>query len=144
MFIRGINSLMSNAQPLIVIDGVEQDMQQNRVCLHDGQVNNILANISPDDVENVTVLKNATALYGARGANGVVIITTKRGQPVEVQLQARTARDSMASHLLHEIQHGIQSYEGFAGGGSKQNFISEADKTVLVRGISAACYLSAD
>ena len=72
------------------------------------------------------------------------IITTKRGQPVEVQLQARTARDSMASHLLHEIQHGIQSYEGFAGGGSKQNFISEADKTVLVRGISAACYLSAD
>lgn len=88
MFIRGINSLMSNAQPLIVIDGVEQDMQQNRVCLHDGQVNNILANISPDDVENVTVLKNATALYGARGANGVVIITTKRGRSMATRIDA--------------------------------------------------------
>lgn len=46
MFIRGLNSLNADAQPLIVIDGVEQDMQRGRINLHDGQFNNILANIS--------------------------------------------------------------------------------------------------
>ena len=68
MFIRGLNSITSDAQPLIVIDGIEQDMQRSRTSLHSGQFNNILANISPDDIEKVTVLKNATALYGARGS----------------------------------------------------------------------------
>ena len=72
MFIRGLNSITSDAQPLIVIDGIEQDMQRDRYSLHAGQYNNMLANIAPDDIEKVTVLKNATALYGARGANGVV------------------------------------------------------------------------
>ena len=79
MFIRGLNSINADAQPLIVVDGIEMDMQRDRYSLHDGQYNNILANISPDDVEKVTVLKNATALYGSRGANGVVLIDTKRG-----------------------------------------------------------------
>ena len=88
MFIRGLNSITSEAQPLIVIDGVEQDMQRNRPSLHDGQFNNILANISPDDIEKVTVLKNATALYGARGANGVVLIETKRGHSMATRIDA--------------------------------------------------------
>jgi TonB-linked SusC/RagA family outer membrane protein len=88
MFIRGINSINADAQPLIVIDGVEQDMQRTRSSLHEGQFNNILANIMPDDIENVTVLKNGTALYGARGANGVVIITTKRGHSMATRIDA--------------------------------------------------------
>ena len=88
MFIRGLNSLNANAQPLVVIDGVEQDMQLNRLSLHDGQFNNILANISPDDIDNVTVLKNATALYGARGANGVILIDTKRGHSMATRIDA--------------------------------------------------------
>jgi len=88
MFIRGLNSLTSNAQPLIVIDGVEQEMQRNRISLHDGQFNNILANISPDDIEKVTVLKNATALYGSRGANGVILIETKRGHSMATRIDA--------------------------------------------------------
>ena len=46
MFIRGLNSITSDAQPLIVVDGIEQDMQRDRYSLHDGQFNNILANIS--------------------------------------------------------------------------------------------------
>ena len=62
MFIRGLNSITADAQPLIVVDGVELDMQRDRASLHDGQFNNILANIAPDDIEKVTVLKNATAL----------------------------------------------------------------------------------
>lgn len=88
MFIRGLNSITSDAQPLIVIDGIEQDMQRNRISLHLGQFNNILANIAPDDIEKVTVLKNATALYGARGANGVVLIETKRGKSMATRIDA--------------------------------------------------------
>ena len=95
MFIRGLNSITSDAQPLIIVDGVEIDMQRNRSSLHLGQFNNILANISPDDVEKVTVLKNATALYGARGANGVVLIDTKRGH-------------SMATRIDVNISGGVQ------------------------------------
>ena len=88
MFIRGLNSITSDAQPLIVIDGIEQDMQRDRSSLHSGQFNNILASISPDDIEKVTVLKNATALYGARGANGVVLIDTKRGKSMATRIDA--------------------------------------------------------
>ena len=88
MFIRGLNSITSDAQPLVVIDGIEQDMQRSRTSLHSGQFNNILANISPDDIEKVTVLKNATALYGARGANGVILIETKRGHSMATRIDA--------------------------------------------------------
>ena len=88
MFLRGINSLNANAQPLIVIDGVEQDMQRNRLSLHDGQFNDILANISPDDIASVQVLKNGTALYGARGGNGVILINTKRGHSMATRIDA--------------------------------------------------------
>lgn len=88
MFIRGMVSLNADAQPLIVIDGIEQDMQRGRINLHEGQFNNILANISPEDIDKVQVLKNATALYGARGANGVILITTKRGHSLATRIEA--------------------------------------------------------
>ena len=88
MFVRGLSSINANAQPLIVVDGVEQDMQQNRLSLHSGQINNILANIAPEDIASVKVLKNATALYGARGGNGVIIITTKRGKSMATRIDA--------------------------------------------------------
>ena len=88
MFIRGLNSITSDAQPLVIVDGIEQDMQRDRYSLHNGQTNNMLANISPDDIEKVTVLKNATALYGARGANGVILIDTKRGHSMATRIDA--------------------------------------------------------
>ena len=100
MFIRGLNSITSDAQPLVVIDGIEQDMQRNRVSLHDGQFNNMLANISPDDIEKVTVLKNATALYGARGANGVILIETKRGHSMATRIDANI---SVGYQLLPQL-----------------------------------------
>ena len=74
MFIRGISSVNANAQPLIILDGVELDMQQNRESLHLGDIFNMLSTITPEDIDKVTVLKNATALYGARGANGVITL----------------------------------------------------------------------
>ncbi len=88
MFIRGLNSLTANAQPLFVIDGVVQDLQQTRSSLHYGDYTNLLLNLNPEDVENVTVLKNATALYGAKGGNGVVVITTKRGHSMATRIDA--------------------------------------------------------
>ena len=88
MFIRGLNSITSDAQPLIVVDGIEMDMQRNRASVHNGQFNNLLANIAPDDIEKVTVLNNATALYGACGANGVVLIDTKRGHSMATRIDA--------------------------------------------------------
>ncbi len=88
MFIRGLNSLNANAQPLIVIDGIEQDMMLDRTALHEGQFMNVLANISPNDIESVEVLKNATALYGSRGGNGVILINTKRGHSMATRIDA--------------------------------------------------------
>ena len=64
MYIAGLNSLESNAQPLVVLDGVIMDMQYGRKMLHQGYFNNLLANINVNDIENVSVLKNGTALYG--------------------------------------------------------------------------------
>ena len=88
MFIRGLNSLNACAQPLIVVDGIVQDMQQTRSSLHDGDYTNLMLNINPEDIEKVTVLKNATALYGAKGGNGVILIETKRGHSMATRIDA--------------------------------------------------------
>lgn len=66
LYIRGRASFAGDNQPLIMVDGVEREFSQ----------------IAPDDIESISVLKDAsaTAVYGVRGANGVVLITTKRGK----------------------------------------------------------------
>lgn len=86
MLMNGINSLNANAQPLIIVDGVIQNMQLNAISLHDGFFNNILANIMVEDIEKVSVLKNGTAIYGAKAANGVVIIDTKRNKSMATRI----------------------------------------------------------
>ncbi len=76
--IRGINSISSGIYPLIVIDGIPSFTGQQG-----GNVgNNPLSNLNPNDIESVEVLKDAsaTAIYGSRAANGVVVITTKKGR----------------------------------------------------------------
>lgn len=88
MLMNGLNSLNVNAQPLIVIDGVIIDQQYGRTMLHDGFYNNILSNISVSDIEKVTVLRNGTALYGAKGANGVIVIETKRSHSMATRITA--------------------------------------------------------
>ena len=88
MFMNGLNSLNVNAQPLIVVDGVIFDQQYGRTVLHDGFFNDILANISPADIEEVTVMRNGTALYGAKGANGVLLINTRRCHSMATRITA--------------------------------------------------------
>jgi len=86
MFIGGFSSLQGNAQPLIVIDGVVTDMQYSRSLLHDGYYNNLLSNINIEDIEDVRVLKNGTAIYGSKGANGVILINTKRNKSMATRI----------------------------------------------------------
>ncbi len=78
MQIDGINSLNINTLPLIVLDGIILDMGYDHVAMHDGFYNNLLANIPVEDIESVEVLKNGYGIYGAKGANGVIVIKTKR------------------------------------------------------------------
>ena len=86
MLIEGINSLNANAQPLVVLDDVVMDMQYQRSMLHDGYYNNLLMNLNVNDIESVEVLKNGTALYGAKGANGVLVIKTKRNKSMATKI----------------------------------------------------------
>lgn len=87
--IRGVNSINANAQPLIVLDGNIIDPEYERTSLHEGYYNNILAGLDPENVESVEVLKNATALYGAKGSNGVILIKTKRGHSMATKINVR-------------------------------------------------------
>jgi TonB-linked SusC/RagA family outer membrane protein len=82
--IRGAASVVGGTQPLFVLDGTPIDNSSVRIeGEHAGtQVTNRAADINPNDIERVEILKGAaaTAIYGTRGANGVVLITTKSGQ----------------------------------------------------------------
>ena len=72
--IRGIGSVSASSNPLFVVDGIP----------FDGNINSI----SPNDIESISVLKDATAssLYGSRGANGIIVITTKSGKKGEARV----------------------------------------------------------
>lgn len=79
MFVRGLNSLNANASPLIVVDGVVMDEMPGESSIHDGFYINRLLDIDPQDIDHIDVIKDASSIYGSKGANGVVCIFTKRG-----------------------------------------------------------------
>lgn len=88
-FVGGLKSLNINAQPLFVVDGVIWQMQEDAApSIHAGFFNNPLAAIDPNDLESVTVLKDGLALYGSKGANGVVLIQTKRSRNMATEISA--------------------------------------------------------
>jgi len=91
MLLDGISSLSANAQPLVVIDGIIQDMQYSRTTLHDGAYSNLLAALSVQDIESVEVLRSGTAIYGAKGANGVILINTRRGHSLNTKIDFSAA-----------------------------------------------------
>lgn len=80
MFIRGINSLNANAQPLFVVDGVIWTNFNNVESIHQGFFSNPLDNIDVNDIESISVLKDGVSIYGSKASNGVVIIKTKRSK----------------------------------------------------------------
>ena len=97
VIIRGIGSLRSGTTPLYVIDGFVLDNTST------GVANNPLNFINPADIESIDVLKDASAaaIYGARAANGVVVITTKKGVrgKSEISLSASTAWSTIANTI---------------------------------------------
>lgn len=99
--IRGIGSMSAGNNPLIVLDGMP----------FDGALNSI----NPNDVESMTVLKDASAsaIYGARGANGVVLITTKKGrnQDAEIKFDAKWGSNSRLIPQYDVITDPGQYYE---------------------------------
>ena len=79
--IRGVSSISASSQPLYIIDGIPIISRNNSALNTNIQPVNLLADISPTDIESISILKDASAaaIYGSRGANGVILITTKRG-----------------------------------------------------------------
>ncbi len=103
MNIRGISSLYADTNPLVIVDGAPYTAS--------------LSNIPQSDIESVTVLKDAAsaALYGARGASGVIIITTKRGRSGEavVSLDAKYGVNSRAIQDYDVITDPAEYYEAY-------------------------------
>ena len=102
--IRGFNSMVAGQQPLIVLDGSP----------YDGSLNSI----APTDIESLTVLKDAgsTALYGARGGNGVILITTKSGQAhkdAEINVDVKWGANTNASRRYDVIDNAAGYYETY-------------------------------
>jgi TonB-linked SusC/RagA family outer membrane protein len=104
MRLRGVTSINGSSEPLYVVDGVvlsnvaipsnqnavtKSTQGSNPSLTQDNQVNRI-ADLNPNDIENIEVLKgaSASAIYGSRASNGVVIITTRRGSPGERRISA--------------------------------------------------------
>lgn len=86
LFVRGVNSIVANSQPLFVVDGAIRNNLYNIGSIHDGFYSNPLANIEMSDIESVELLKDGTAIYGTKGANGVVLIKTKRGNGMATKI----------------------------------------------------------
>ncbi len=125
IIIRGENSISGNNQALIVIDGVpiinEQitsDLFNDGANIQEVDFGNGAAEINPDDIESITILKGpgSAALYGARAANGVVLITTKKGrkkQGIGVTTSSLLTFDGLLT---------LPDYQNEYGGGSNGQY----------------------
>lgn len=80
--VRGTGSLMGENRPLYVVDGVPMNNISSQFLEGGGQRSSGMADINPNDIESMEILKDAasTAIYGSRGSNGVILITTKKGK----------------------------------------------------------------
>ncbi|MFD2571201.1 SusC/RagA family TonB-linked outer membrane protein [Spirosoma soli] len=126
MLIRGASSIGSNNQPLFVVDGVPID-NGNYGSGTGVDYGNGAASLNPDDIESMSVLKgpSAAALYGSRGANGVVLITLKSGKGtrgIGVSVNSNTAFDSPFRQPEWQNEYGqgakgLFSYVDGRGGG---------------------------
>ena len=113
--IRGTNSLRGNNEPLYVVDGVIISSAGEDVIAAGGvgnsgqETQNGLNGINPRDIESIQVLKDAsaTAIYGSRGANGVVLITTKKGVKGKVKINSFTTTSIRTIDKKYDVLDGI-------------------------------------
>lgn len=124
ILLRGNKSLSSSSDPLIVIDGIPIVNHKSRqLGLFDGSdYGDGLSQLNADDVESVTVLKgaNASALYGSEGANGVIVITTKRGKPGTLKIAASSYFTMESIQKTPDLQYTYGSI-----GGAKESWSYE-------------------
>jgi TonB-linked SusC/RagA family outer membrane protein len=128
VMIRGNSSLTGNGQPLYVVDGVPIDNQTLDGARVDSgrDYGDGINNINPDDIENVSVLKGpaAASIYGARGSNGVIVITTKKGS------RGKGIGVDVNSNITMEKPNVIPTQQNVWGGGYSGNYGSFGSKTV--------------
>lgn len=114
--IRGVGSLIGTPNPLYVIDGVVVGKGSDNAQVMESW--NPLASIDPNSIENVAVLKDAsaTALYGARGANGVIVVTTKRGKYGQ-KTRFNLSSDMSVQDIAYDKQKYMNADEFLSWGG---------------------------
>ncbi len=123
-WIRGISTFGANSSALILIDGVEGDLD----------------NIDPMDIESFSILKDAsaTAVYGNRGANGVVLVTTKRGKAGKLNIQVKANRTLSFSERLPDYVNAL-TYASLANEAlvvrGKESTYSETDLELFRNGL---------
>jgi TonB-linked SusC/RagA family outer membrane protein len=126
--VRGVNSISSSSQPLIIIDGLPIN---NSLNVTGFTLSNPLADLNPSDIDSYEVLKDAasTAIYGSRAANGVILITTKKGGKGKPTVNFDTWIGSTEAFrrfdVLNAEDYVTMKNEGYAnwveGGGTRVN-----------------------
>ena len=135
--IRGINSINGTNEPLYVVDGVQ--IQGQSVSFGAQSSSNPIAGLNPADIEDIQILQgpSATAIYGSRATNGVVLITTKRGKTGKMQLDYSYQHSIQRppSHLqvmnLTEYAQMVKEFHAAAGGETPAEFL---DPSLLGKG----------
>ncbi len=134
VILRGYKSILSDNQPLFVIDGVPFDNQNtNDVNQTTGRggfdYGSAAADINPDDIESISVLKGAaaSALYGQRGFNGVILITTKKGSSrglgITVNAGVTTGAIDKSTFTKYQKQYGANYGSAIGYGSPDGNFL---------------------
>lgn len=152
VIIRGTKSITGNNQALFVVDGVPISNQNVSSSVNTGQASgglgydfgNAAADINPDDIASTTVLKGAaaTALYGSRAANGVILITTKKGRRgfgVTVNSGVTLGRIDKSTFIKYQKQYG-GGYGRYYGPNSNAYFNQDASGALVVPASEDASY----
>jgi len=137
MIIRGVSTINGSTEPLYVIDGLQ--VQGSSVEYGSTSSSNALAGINPSDIEDVQILQgpSATAIYGSRATNGVVLITTKRGKQgaTDIAYNFTYSVQTTPEHLnvmnLREYAQMVNEFHEIAGGTTPEEFL---DPSILGEG----------
>ncbi len=112
MVLRGYSSLYTTNKPLIVIDGMIYDMEGSEGSLINNNFINPLNHIDIKDIDNITVIKDASSIYGAKGANGAIIITTGHAEELvtKIDFAAYAGVNSVPEHMPVMDAHSYRTY----------------------------------
>lgn len=86
MFIRGLNSLNASSRPLVIVDGMVMETNAFNSSIMGGNFYNPLSSIDVKDIANITVIKDATSVYGSKAGNGVILIETTKSEDLSTRI----------------------------------------------------------